>query len=518
MSARRTSPGQTINQQVLADKITTFVRAVDYGAALITYLARDEVEVVRAEQIKRGHWHLFLVLPSHLQSLFDVDLEVLCVATTFAEVHPRIFRDIQSALRDNQRADRELAMLVSDDPKAERLVRRRAGETAVLALRGADLGEGEERGFRHDLLQTMLTVDHFNVTTPITEPSAFFGRQNDIKEVRQCLDKGQHVGIFGLRKAGKSSLLNQTRSLLVERGWVVAQLDLNEYIGTPRRFKGAVVREMAEAGERTGIPQGRLRSLEERRGSDVVNESWLDDVGRLTKQFESAEGVALIIDEVDVALPARTLSDLGPDEESLGLLRALSQLRGLCQRLQARGDSYPVLLCAGVNPALFEHPQIRGVANPLYQFARLKFIAPLDREELAQMVRTLGKRTGMRFRDAELIDALLREYGGHPLLTRQACSYVHQHRSAVVPYDVAIANVQAAFVARGPGTPLAHALDVPDSFSEWFPEEGRHLARVLGGDLPPLEWRLDYAIAYGLLECDRTIRMNALARGISPVA
>jgi hypothetical protein len=61
-------------------------------------------------------------------------------------------------------------------------------------------------------------------------------------------------------------------------------------------------------------------------------------------------------------------------------------------------------------------------------------------------------------------------------------------------------------------------MDVPDSFSEWFPEEGRQLARVLGGDLAPLEWTFDYAIAYGLLECDRTVRMNALARGISPVA
>jgi len=508
------SGGQTANQKVLDDKKNEFVRSSEFGEALLRYLKKDEVQVVRVERGLQGRWQLFAVLPDHMRAMFDIDREVLFLVTEYKRLEPRALSEVQSLLKDHARVDDEVAVLVSQDENAERLARQRAGETAILTLDSRKLADPTRPTFRQALAHMLATVDHFNVTTPIREPSAFFGRQRDIGEALQTLEHGQHAAIFGLRKAGKSSFLNRVQALLRDRGWAVVALDLNEFFGTPRRFKLAVVQSFAEELAALKQPIPRLRSTEERRWGDVVNESWLEDLDRIRRAFEGRAEMALIIDEIDSALPARTLNVLDPAEDSLGLLRALSQFRAFAQRHQMQGRKYPVLLGAGVDPSLFEQPQIRGTANPLYQFALVKFLEPLNRDEMQGMVRILGKRTGMRFRDHELIDSLHAEYGGHPLLSRQACSFLHQHRPKdQVPYSVTIEDLRKAFVATGPNTPLAHALDVPESFSEWFPEEGKLLSERLRAESHLSAGpELQHAIAYGLLNPDGSVRMKALLR------
>ncbi|WP_375765098.1 ATP-binding protein [Archangium gephyra] len=511
-SKRYTNP--TANQKVLEEKIQEFEAEYPFGKALRKYLDRDKIEIVRVERGQQRRWHVFAFLPETMRSMFDIERELLILSTDYPRLEPRILSELQANLRDHARVDDEVAVLVSPDAKADRLARQRAGETAILALDAQALSNPDQPSFREALAHTLATVDHFNVTTPIREASAFFGRQRDITEVRQSLEQGQHLGIFGLRKAGKSSLLNRVQALLTERGWAVVALDLNEFFGTPRRFKTAIVKGFASEAERLGVTLPRLKITEDRRGADI-NESWLDDLEKIVFALSESAGLALIIDEIDSALPARTLSVTAPVEDTLGLLRALSQFRAFAQRLQMHGKNYPVLLGAGVDPALFEQPKIRDLANPLYQFSRLKFLAPLDREELAAMVRTLGKRTGMRFRAHELIDSLYNEYGGHPLLSRQACSFVHKHRPKdQVPYHVTSEDLERAFTARGPDTPLWHALDVPESFAEWFPQEANLLNEYIANTQNAnLRSRLQHAIAYGLLNEDGTVRMQALRRG-----
>jgi hypothetical protein len=241
----------------------------------------------------------------------------------------------------------------------------------------------------------------------------------------------------------------------------------------------------------------------------------LRDLGTVVDALaDNVPGIVIVIDEIDTSLPGRTLGN-SEEEDELGLLRALAQLRAFIQRRDMQGKQRPVLLCAGVDPGLFERPKVRRFANPLYQFATVQFIKPLDRDELQEMVRTLGKRTGMRFRQHQLIDELLLEYGGHPLLTRQACSYIHRRRPVgAVPYQVTLDDLDAATTATGPGTALSHARDVPVSFEEWYPEESALLEERLAAGAPPVgSSGLDHAVWYGILREDGSAQIRALLRG-----
>lgn len=503
----------TRNQMKLEEKIAEFERRHAFGRSLTSYLNRNLIKVVRVEQGLQGRWSLFTILPPATAEMFDIDRELLFLVTDYEALEPRILNDLQSQMRNNARVEDEIAVLISRDGNAQRLVRMRAGEAAILTIEGQHL-PGEVPDFRVIVSETLESVDHFNVTTPITSPSAFFGRQRDISNVRRFLAQGQHVGIFGLRKAGKSSLLNRVSFLERERGSIVVNLDLNEYFGTPRRFRAGIVRSLSEELVKSRIIVPKLRSLRSHGRDDFINEYWMGDLDLLLNAIQASRNVIFVIDEIDSALPSRILSRAEADEE-VGLLRALSQLRAFIQKRQSRGQIPPVILSAGVDPSLFERASVRGITNPLFQFSALKFIEPMDRDELQDMVRTLGKRTGLKFRSHEVIDELMEEYGGHPLLTRQACSYVHRHRpGGVVPYHVQKSDVQNAFAAKGPGSPLEHARAIPESFAEWFPQESTLLSeRWSNRHFEPMGTSgLEHAISYGLLHDDGSVRMRALTR------
>ena len=439
--------------------------------------------------------------------MFAIDLEMLCLVADFEKIEPRILDELQQRLRKLDRVDDELAVLVCSDPSAEKLTRRRPGQTAVLAVDAAKLSDRSLPDFPTTLAGSLMTVDHFNVTKPLTDPSSFFGRDNDIEDALQCLSAGQHLGVFGLRKSGKSSLLNQVERILADRRWAIARVDLNAYVGRPERMSEDLVRRLSESAQRLGVRVPRLTST---RGN--IEQRWIEDLEALVSRLSSAEGILLIVDEIDTVLPGRVESAGGDREDRRKMLRALVQLRAMVQDVQVRQSVHPVLLSAGVDATLFELPRLAGTDNPLYQFSRVMFLEPLDRDALQQMVRALGKRSGMRFADHRLINELADEYGGHPLLTRQACSWVHRHRpAAVVPYSVSLEALEEAFIAKGTGTPLAHAHDTLDELAQWYPDDSRLVVDLLAGQ-PTDVRQMQHAVDYGLVNPDGSVRMRALMR------
>lgn len=499
---------KTLNQQILDQSIAEFRRDYAYGPDLLTYLARAEVQIVRVERRPQSRWLVHLVLPTRLGEMFDVDLELLCMATEYDHVEPRLLEDLQQNLQ-TARVDDEIALLVSADPHADRMIRRRPGSTAVLTLDATTLKSSDE-DLGSALARALVTVDHFNVTVPIRDPSAFFGRETEIQEALKCLAAGQHLGVFGLRKAGKSSFLNQVQRLLTDDGWVAVRLDLNAYGLRAWRAAEDLVRRVQGVARGLGIRTPGLRGV----GTTATNVRalWLHDLEGLLDAIGDRIPSLVVIDEVDSVLPGRILAAGGEERDRRDLMAILAQLRSLAQQRQADGTPYPVVLSAGVDSHIYEAPNVGRADNPLYQFSRVKFLEPLDREALARMTRALGKRTGMRFRDHQLIDELQDEYGGHPLLTRQACSWVHHHRpDGAVPYNVELADLEAAFTATGTGTPLRHALDTLDEFAQWYPEEAELLPLFIKGEQIEAT-RLRHAMDYGLVDPRGGFAMRALSR------
>ncbi len=509
---------RTVRQEYLDQYLARFQTEIVYGSRLVQLLKRDDAEIYRAERRDDRSWDLFVFLPDRLQQMFDIELEILCVATTWDELEPRVANRIRDSVAVNPRVDDNFVTVVSYDPNAEKMLRKR-GDVAALVLDGRELGRGgyDEVGFANLMGRTLAAVDHFDVTVPVSSPGSFFGRSRDLEEVRSRLGRKQHVGVFGLRKAGKTSLLNRLGDLLRQDGTPVARVDLNQMINNDRDFRLTIVKALASGVKTKEARMPRLRVLGQALQSlDDVDPTalWLEDVANLIDAL--GRDVVLVLDEIDTIMPDRN------QPRPFAMLEAMAQLRGLTQTRDAEGRPAIVVLSAGVDPGVFEKPSVEGRNNPLYLFSSLKYLQPFDREELAKMVRALGKRSGLRFDSHTLIDDLFREYGGHALLTRQACSWVHQHRSSPsIPYHVTGAEIRAAIEARGPNTPRAHLLDVLSSFEDWFPDEAALLRFLLAGRRDEQRFvqetldhnrdALAHAVAYGLLDELHKPRMAGLA-------
>ena len=175
-----------------------------------------------------------------------------------------------------------------------------------------------------------------------------------------------------------------------------------------------------------------------------------------------------------------------------------------------------------IQPCLSARCSVPARITCLYKLVRLMFLAPMNQDEIAEMVRDLGRRMGIRIRDHRAIDFLYAEYGGHPLLSRKACSMAARRRAAhEIPWHMTLEHLQVVARSRGDGSPLQQASEILDSFLEWFPTEGDLLRALWSSDSDEREIarleiegdprRIEHAVPYGLVLADSfTARIHAV--------
>jgi hypothetical protein len=256
----------------------------------------------------------------------------------------------------------------------------------------------------------------------------FFGRTRlleDLQELLLCHRRS--LGIFGLRKMGKTSLARRLQERLGPVA-LVSWVDLQESGGADCSRVYAQAVEGFEQDLRSKFPARAEalahRPLELSRWRDEVRLSalreaeaaFVRDVVRLRRLLEPDENgqqperepvLVLVLDEVSVILPPRRKEGY---EELLALLRGLQQQHGFF---------VPVLLDARsrVNrEGRWEHGD-----NPMLAYLKEVFLGPLAPGEAEEMVRALGALMGLEYADGA-VERLVEQTGGHPFLTRLVCA------------------------------------------------------------------------------------------------
>lgn len=480
---RGDSTPHTARQQDLERYKERFRNTTNHGAELLTYLERSDCGVWRCEQDSSDprRWWLNVTLQTNVAEMFDAHLEIQLVYAEYAEVEPRLLELVQRRISTNARVDHGLFMIASLDADVERLLRRRRGEFAAIDLHLSNLGP-DAPDVRHRMSAVLTAVDHYDMTTPVHDPGGFFGRTAEFQQIVSAIERGQSVGVFGLRKTGKTSLLNYVAGRRRDARRTVVWVDISGLAGADdlrvRLLEGTWNASVAAGKSKDEMP--RLRTLnragELKVAPDLMRLHWLRDLEALSRDVRGR--LEVFIDEIDQLHPDR--SHLGADAHEM--MVALTQLRGMIQ--SSESDSGLVLICAGVDPALFERPLLgSGSDNLLYKLVRLMYLSPLSRDEMAEMVRDLGRRMGVRVRDRAVIDFLFEEYGGHALLTRKACSLAtQQRRKGEIPWHMSLESVEAGASQAGEGSPFRQAGEILASFGEWFPDEADLLRDLWSAD------------------------------------
>lgn len=448
--------------------------------AALPYLAQDQ-NLHRAAEIfgqsfrtnlayvenRRGDdsfGYLFLNPTKDISAMFNINREVLFYADESASFTSKALQNIGKLLTDHKvRLMQDVVFVASQDSRAEKLCADFMEETGrkLIFCSFSDLQAAHDE-FAEELLRRFLySRDLFDVSDPVSSDEQFFARYKLIDELYDSLASGQSSGIFGLRKIGKTSVLERLRKKndLIKR-FNIAYLDAQApeiYGNDPAGVTYEIVRSFNRSYAREqGQPFRK----------DTPSNGTLLEASRYFRTFleqliaHSNKPLLVIIDELERILP--TSSATNPwNSQYIDLWRLMRS------ESQSRAGKF-VFLVASTNPYFTEVANVAGEDNPLYRFIRSQYLAPFDVSELTQMLGRLGKPMGVSF-EAPAVELIHSWFGGHPFLSRQLCSAIAKALPER-PLSVNARNVQVSIDTNGPQ--FRGDLDaILKVFSDFYPEE-----------------------------------------------
>ncbi|MBM3736870.1 MAG: hypothetical protein FJW39_13890, partial [Acidobacteria bacterium] len=327
--------------------------------------------------------------------------EALALPGAFAATWPQPEDQIVEAIARQRRGQtgRYRTYLVGreiDPDVVRRLSGRLQCEVIPLAAAGLERGLADDKAKEtlREMEEPFVTrTDPYDESRAVTDPTWFYGRTAMLGELPPVLRQGQHVGVFGLRKIGKTSLLSQLRLRLIDVPMV--WLDCQAYeplaVDLLREILTRLRREVARL-------QG--KQLRDRQpGGDNLNQL-RDQLVALHEQWRktSSERFIVILDEIDKWFPDRREASSEP-----ALTEYVKLFRILRAVAQERGGMLSILV-AGYWPDMNRQNLLREATgeNPMYLSYQEKFVGCLREDEARKMIREIGQWKDIAWTDDAL--------------------------------------------------------------------------------------------------------------------
>jgi hypothetical protein len=384
----------------------------DEESWLTPFLAGFDVTWARRRKAYNTDVSQYFLKPhDHIQEAFGFEQELMLVYSPYLTLEPRSVQAAEQLLQEEPargRVERLTYLIVSDMPETTDWVKNYVSanqETRLIAAfssQGLRTHTADAWYVRNELGKQFYGRDLFDFRLPLEHDTYFFGRDAEVLAYRDAIRRGENRGLFGLRKTGKTSFLFKVER--VARREAIAKflyLDCQSPdIRTLRWYE--LVADLTGRLDRPG-PKGETPAQVTKRFNDVV------------KGATGAERVVLVFDEIEHISPLAK-QDTHWHQDFVSFWQTI-------RACQTRHRHLSFIL-AGVNPSVTEVSQYGGIPNPLFGIVSPQYLRGLAFEDLKRMVKTLGKRMGLSFKP-DAIEYLHARYGGHPLLTRIACSLIH---------------------------------------------------------------------------------------------
>ena len=414
---------------------------------------------------------------------FGLQQEVLVVYSKHRRTDARVLTAIENITRSpdfKHRVEKVLFFLIhkGTDQEAQALVESSV-DRIIIPIRVEEL-QNPVKGnvfIRSRIAAAIGTVDLFGMTSAITSDKYFFGRNELVQSLinRSTISK-ENSGLFGLRKTGKTSVLRaiqrriEDRPILVEyiecsnpgihsaRWWQVLENITERCISILKRYFDI------KCDFRRGYTQNNAGNRFMLDIQDILQEGKIDQI-------------MLMLDEVEFITYG--LSGTLGQHWDQDFVPFWQTIRSIHQESQGK----LVFIVAGVNPASVETSHFSGIQNPIFQLAAPHYLEPFSTAQVREMVRSIGKYAGIRFQE-EVYYYLQSTYGGHPFLTRIACSEVWKVSDKLDPERLTQINIRSFQMIQQEirSRLTAPIKDILLSLVWWYPEEYDLLRILAAGD------------------------------------
>lgn len=394
----------------------------------------------REQNFKSTAYSLHFIKPvEKLKQLYNLGEEVLilCCNDSMHNFKSRT-KDFIDYLLASQgefknRLDKITCFLIDDNDDIEEIIKQDRAESPDTRLIVPFSYDELATGLNDSMLQERLRVflyerDLFGIASPLKNDNLFFGndRTSVISELYGKYRQGEHGGVFGLRRIGKTSVLNLLRRRVEEDNGAAIYFDCTKYhLQRWNSFLHQIIIELCQKYAYENNADGSLRLPKDfaiPEASARYNEakamlSFEVDLNSIYRGLSNTR-ILLIFDEIELIGFETSPSDhwkIGND--ALYFWQALRSIS------QTNSNVFSFII-TGVNPKCIEASKINGYPNPIFNVLSPLYISLFDLSDVKRMVSDIGGYLGLKF-DEEIYTKLIEDYGGHPFLTRQVCSRIN---------------------------------------------------------------------------------------------
>jgi hypothetical protein len=420
-----------------------FAEAIPWGRALLSRFEADGCSGLRAVPLDQpgNSWVLQITVPKALRDRFGLSPDLRILAVNGQVRGP----DLRRAMEEPEgiaEVDPDLLLIASPSQGLRNKLSRLAGPWGQRVP--WSLTDDHFMPLADCLQEHLPAFDLFARRDPV-RGRAFIGRRREVDAIAGRLLRGQTVGVFGLRKVGKSSLLQAVAEVVDPVGAalgsrarvssdapveaLVVWLDVQSLVV---RTRDAVAERLWEGLKERLDATGISTSTASSQGGPVaggpiavatlrdegLSKDPLDNLRRLlVAVLARPEGlpVCFIVDEYDLLFEGYGGEPAVPGVEQIfALLRSVGQMNGRVS-----------LALIGRDPVFIDQPHLNGFTNPLLGWVEPFHLGPFSDADTAELLLRLGRRVGLEC-DQATIQLALRWTGGHPLLLREYGSALHE--------------------------------------------------------------------------------------------
>ncbi|KJK47349.1 hypothetical protein UK23_20615 [Lentzea aerocolonigenes] len=355
-----------------------------------------------------------------IRNSLSVEREVLVLIANYNALQAKTIQVcLDSIQRKQPRLQPDLAIVLHADADGDENLRiwGRESNLVILPIFRPIAGAMPPAAIvRQRLARELFSTDSFQITGPVSDDNEFFGRREKANDLVRQLQHGRISALFGLRKVGKTSMLNRVIELARSSGSPrVAMVDCSIH-GFNAMNASDALRALA-----------RLLRLASQQGYAHISQTLGRSDHDLMTTFEglwqdpNRAPLLVVLDEVDYITPDSPTSPHWATEFN----NFWREFRALVQECHRHDFSLSVLV-SGVSSKSFRVAEIAGVENSVLHFVPEDYLSPFELGAADAMIKALARRCGLNFsNDARNYLAAYAAY--LPYWIRMAGSYVHRH-------------------------------------------------------------------------------------------
>ncbi len=366
-------------------------------------------------------YRYFLIKPTSIfQEQFNLYKEIIVIFSPFSSFEPRTLDAIDSITSkyQNLRLDRVCSIIISQDIDIERklsaTLKNDTEMQIIIPFSYAELMTITDHSIINNrFIKYFYERDLFSFEAPLTKDIYFFGRRDQVQSLLNRNTSNENSGVFGLRRTGKTSILNSiSRSLDKNNNpWILIDCQQIHFLRW-NEVLFEIVKKVIEKYKLT------INFSEADYSESRAPISFERNINTFHEIFSAP--LVILFDEIEHITFAVSLSEHWKNE---------NDFIKLWQIIRSCFQSNPNMLhyiIAGTNPMCAEIPLIKGYDNPLYnQLNTDSYILPFTVEQTKEMVNVLGGYMGLFF-DDYVCASLTQSLGGHPYLIRHFCSQTNK--------------------------------------------------------------------------------------------